>query len=86
MAEFAIAVRKCAMEKGYSSYGMREIIRLAKEEIGWSEVIWCVSQFNERAVRFYDKNGFRKKYEVPKSYLELYEERQRESFYWYTSD
>lgn len=86
MAEFAITVRKCAMGKGYSQYGMKEIIRIAKEEFGLLEVIWCVSKYNERAVRFYDKSGYRRITEVPETYLNLYEEDVRENFYWYTSD
>lgn len=57
-AEFAITVRKTAMGKGYSWYGMQEIIRKAFEEYGLLCVYWCVSAWNERAVKFYDKHGF----------------------------
>lgn len=57
-AEFAITVRKTAMGKGYSWYGMQEIIRKAFEEYGLFCVYWCVSAWNERAVKFYDKHGF----------------------------
>ena len=57
-AEFAITVRKSAMGRGYSWYGMEEIIRLAFEEFGLESVYWCVSRENERAVRFYDKHNF----------------------------
>lgn len=57
-AEFAITVRKSAMGQGYSWYGMREIIRKAFEEYGLACVYWCVSEQNERAVKFYNKHGF----------------------------
>ena len=57
-AEFAITVRKCAMGKGYSWYGMDEIIRQAFEKYGLAYVYWCVSTRNERAVKFYDKHNF----------------------------
>ena len=57
-AEFAITVRKTAMGKGYSWYGMQEIIRKAFEEYGLFCGSWCVSAWNERAVKFYDKHGF----------------------------
>ena len=57
-AEFAITVRKKAMGKGYSWYGMHEIIRKAFEDYGLYCVYWCVSVSNERAVKFYDKHGF----------------------------
>lgn len=57
-AEFAITVRKSAMGKGYSWYGMREIIQKAFEEYGLNRVYWCVSAQNVRAVKFYNKHGF----------------------------
>ena len=57
-AEFAITVRKEAMGKGFSKYGMREIIRIAFEELGLEKVYWCVNHENKRAIRFYDKNGY----------------------------
>lgn len=56
--EFAITIRTCAMGKGVSAFGMREIIRLGLEEMGLNTVYWCVSPDNVRAVRFYDKNGY----------------------------
>lgn len=57
-AEFAVTIRACAMGKGFSQYGMKEIIRIGLEELGLEKVFWCVSPDNKRAVRFYDKNGY----------------------------
>lgn len=57
-AEFGITVRKAAMGKGYAIDGMKEILRIAFEEMNIHSVYWCVSPDNYRAVRFYDKNGF----------------------------
>lgn len=57
-AEFAITVRSCAMGKKYSRYGMKEIIRKGFEELKLQRIYWCVSPLNERAIRFYDKNGY----------------------------
>lgn len=57
-AEFAITVRKAAMHKGYSKYGMQEIIRIGFEELNLQFIYWCVSPDNKRAVHFYDKNGY----------------------------
>ena len=54
-AEFAIAIRKCAMGKGYSKYGMDEIIRYGFMNLGLSSVYWCVSPSNIRAIKFYEK-------------------------------
>lgn len=41
-AEFAITVRKSAMGRGYSWYGMEGIIRLAFEKYGLENIYWCV--------------------------------------------
>lgn len=57
-AEFAVTIRACAMGKGFSAYGMREIIRIGLEDLGLRCVYWCVSPDNKRAVRFYDKNAY----------------------------
>lgn len=64
-AEFAITVRKSSMGRGYSWYGMEEIIKLAFEEYGLESVYWCVSRENERAVRFYDKHNFHEAFDIP---------------------
>ena len=37
--EFAITVRKCAMGEGYSSYAMKEIIRIPIEELNLKQII-----------------------------------------------
>ena len=57
-AEFAIAVRKSAMGKGYSQYGMKEIIRYGFDNLELESIYWCVSPENKRALCFYDKNGY----------------------------
>ncbi len=72
-AEFAITVRAQAMRRGYSWYAMREIIRQAFEIYGLSEVYWCVSRANERAVKFYDKHGFPETKDVPQGISKRYQ-------------
>lgn len=72
-AEFAIAVRQKAMGRGYSWFGMEEIIEKAFKEYGLETVYWCVSRKNKRAVRFYDKHNFHEIVDVPLSILERYE-------------
>lgn len=57
-AEFAIAIRGCAMGKGFSAWGMQSIIDMGFQTMGLHEIYWCVSPMNKRAVRFYDKNGY----------------------------
>ena len=58
-AEFAITVRKAAMGKGFSRYGMNEIIRIGFEDYGLESISWYVSKNNARAIRFYEKNGYK---------------------------
>lgn len=72
-AEFAITVRKTAMGRGYSWWGMEEIIRLAFEKYGLENVYWCVSRANDRAVRFYDKHNFHEAVDISRNILARYE-------------
>lgn len=71
-AEFAIIVRKVAMNKGYSWYGMVEIIRIGFEELGLNSIYWCVSEENERACHFYNKHRFHLVVDVPEKILSRY--------------
>lgn len=57
-AEFGITMRACAMGKGYAQFGMLSIIEIGFSELGLDKIYWCVSPENDRALRFYDKNGF----------------------------
>lgn len=59
-AEFAITIRSSAMGRGISRYAMKEIIRTGFDELRLQRIYWCVDPANKRAVRFYDKNGFRR--------------------------
>lgn len=82
-AEFAVTIRKCAMGKGYSAYGMAEILKKGLEEYGLNRIYWCVSKINARAVRFYDKNMYVRTVEVPEKIKSNYTEEQNEGFIWY---
>ncbi len=72
-AEFAITFRSRAQGKGYANFGMREILRLGLEELGLESIYWCVSPVNCRAVRFYDKNSYRRVEQVPQHILAAYD-------------
>ena len=82
-AEFAVTIRKCAMGKGYSSWGMAEILKKGIEELGLNNIYWCVSRINERAVRFYDKNQYQRTEYVPENIKNFYTNEQNELFIWY---
>ena len=82
-SEFAITVRACAMGKGYSGFGMAAILEKGLQELGLDAIYWCVSQRNARAVRFYDKNGYTRTTDVPRSILDAYTPEQNADFIWY---
>lgn len=71
-AEFAITVRKEAMGRGYSWFGMKEIINKAFSELNLECVYWCVSRKNDRAVRFYDKHNFHEAVDISDKILSRY--------------
>lgn len=58
-AEFAIIVRKEAMSKGFAEFGMKEIITLGFTEFYLDNIYWNVLKDNVRAIRFYEKNGYK---------------------------
>ena len=39
---------------------MREIIRIGLEEMNLSSIYWYVNKNNQRAIKFYDKNGYQR--------------------------
>ena len=82
-AEFAITIRKTAMGKGYSKYGMAEIIRIGLEELKLDRVFWCVDPVNERAVCFYDKNGYQRVAYNELPIGDTYTEAQIQKYLWY---
>ena len=57
-AEFAISIRRVAMNKDISRFAMQEIIKIAFEKLKLQKIYWYVRPENIRAQKFYDKNGF----------------------------
>lgn len=82
-AEFAITVRKEAMGKGYSKFGMAAILDAAFEEVGLNKVYWCVAIENLRAVRFYEKNGYKRVTDIPDYMKNNYSQEQLAHFIWF---
>lgn len=72
-AEFAITVRSCSLGRGYSWFGMEEMLRKGFNELDLNAVYWCVSRENSRAVRFYDKHNFHEIFDIPKEAMIRYE-------------
>lgn len=81
-AEFAITVRKKAMSKGYSWYGMVDILRIGFDELKLESIYWCVNNENERACRFYEKHKFHKIVDIPKNIASQYNS--NHSLIWYS--
>lgn len=81
-AEFAITIRKVAMGKGYSKFGMHEIIRVGFEVLNLQTIYWCVSLNNIRAIHFYDKNGY-KRVDYTSRMVGHYTKEQIDQYYWY---
>ena len=81
-AELGITVRRCAMGKGFSAFGMKEIIRTGFEKLALKCIYWCVDPLNGRAVRFYEKNGCRRG-PCP-AQAEDYSREEKERFLWFS--
>ncbi len=82
-AEFAITIRSCAMGKGFSKFGMTQILQIGIEKIGLKKIYWCVSKNNIRAIRFYDKNMYNRTLNVPNKILNNYDLEERPNLIWY---
>lgn len=85
-AEFAIAIRRCAMGKGFSQFAMQQILQIGFQEMGLQTVFWCVSPENYRAVRFYDKGGYSRTEAADVDALRYYGPNQLKKLLWYRVD
>ena len=81
-AELGITVRRCAMGKGFSAFGMKEIFRTGFEKLALNRIYWCVDPLNGRAVRFYEKNGCRRG-PCP-AQAEDYSQEEKDRFIWFS--
>ena len=72
-AEFAITIRKIAMGRGFSWFGMNEIIKKGFSEFGLDSIYWCVSKDNVRACKFYDKHMFNEMLDIEQSIQSNYQ-------------
>ena len=57
-AEYAIAMRRCALGTGAARCATEEVLRTAFEELGLNRVYLNVLEDNVRANKFYGKTGF----------------------------
>lgn len=59
-AEFAITIRASAMGKEISHAAMEQMLEVGFTRLHLSNIYWYVSPENARAIRFYDKNGYKR--------------------------
>lgn len=83
LAEFAIAVRKCTMGTGVSAQAMDKILQIGLGKEKLSKIFWCVNIDNGRAIRFYDKNGYKRIDYIPETIMNNYNNDLLEKLVWY---
>ena len=69
------------MGKGYSIKALQEIFAIGANDYNVRLFYWCVSPFNDRANRFYTKNGFKRF--NPNGKIEGYTDKEIKTYYWY---
>ena len=85
-AEFAIVICKHSMGKDIAKVAMRHVLQFGCEVMKLAAIFWCVDQTNERAIRFYDKNGYKRTDQVPKAFLKQYSDYQHLLWYAWSAD
>ena len=74
MAEFGICMHPDGMGKGLAKAAMAEILLYGSQLLSVGKVYWCVSPHNNRANRFYQKNGYKMTNTVPEQIRCRYQE------------
>lgn len=82
-AEFAIVLHREALGTGYAKWAMQKILVMAAERYKLDVVYWCVSKENLRALKFYDKNGYRRVTAKCLNIYGNYTKEEIESYIWY---
>ena len=82
-AEFAIVMRSKAIGKGYSRCAMERILEIGTVEMNLTLIYWCVSPGNKRAIRFYDKNGYKRISTDSLSSVKGYTLEEIQKLFWY---
>ncbi len=86
IAEFAITIRKCAMGKNISTRAMHDILMKGVNKLKLGKIYWCVDRKNIRAVKFYDKNAYKRVLDVPTKIEQTYSEKELKKMIWYCFD
>ena len=59
-AEFAIVLHPNAIGLGYARFAIRKILSIGFNKLNLKEVYWNVLKSNLRAIKCYDKNGYKR--------------------------
>ncbi len=81
-AEFGISMRRQAIGKGYALWAMKEMLAYGFTRLNLKKIFWCVSPENERAIRFYNKQGYRQ-VDYTKKVITGYSAEQIRKYVWY---
>ncbi|WP_305084278.1 GNAT family N-acetyltransferase [uncultured Faecalibaculum sp.] len=84
IAEFAITMHPDAQGNGLAGRAMKCILDMGISKRYLESIYWCVDPLNARAVRFYDKNGYKRTIEIPNSVRSLYINPDRYIWYVYS--
>jgi len=82
-AEFAIVMTEEAIGKGYSSFAMKKILSIGLHDRNLNCIYWYVSKNNKRAIKFYNKNGYKKIEQFPNFLLKWFDKEQIANYNWY---
>lgn len=81
-AEFGIALRACAMGRGYAAFGMKAIMEYGYKNREIDCFYWCVDPDNQRALNFYGKHTCRRG-KAPDS-TSGYTDEEKGKYIWYS--
>ena len=84
-AEFAIVLHSNAIGLGYARFAIRKILLIGFNKLNLKEIYWNVLKSNIRAIKCYDKNGYKRFVPDSVKYLTWggYSTSSQDQFYWY---
>ena len=84
-AEFAIVLHPNAIGLGYARYAIPEILSIGFNKLNLKEIYWNVLKSNIRAIKCYNKNGYKRFVPDSVKYLTWgeYSTSSQDRFYWY---
>ena len=84
-AEFAIVLHPNAIGLGYAKFAIHQILSIGFNKLSLKEIYWNVLKSNLRAIKCYNKNGYKRFVPNTVKYLTWggYSTSSQDQFYWY---